>query len=137
LFMLFLAILSVSLIGAAARVGPDWVAVLQGTIGFELPEQRGAFNPMLVATSLVGAVAGSLANLMYAYFVREKGWTTPAHRKVQLYDLAVGVVVIIVLDLAVWCVGAEVLHPQGLKIEKIGDLAQMLSLAIGPVGGVL
>jgi Mn2+/Fe2+ NRAMP family transporter len=136
-FLVFLGLLSVSLLGSALRVGPDPVGILKGTLGFELPPQRGSFDPTLVAVSLIGAVAGSLANLMYPYFIREKGWTTPAHRKVQLYDLALGVLVIVVLDLAVWSLGAEVLHPRGLKVESIHDIAGILGHTLGQAGRVL
>jgi Mn2+/Fe2+ NRAMP family transporter len=136
-FLVFLGILSVSLIGAALWSGPNIGGIVRGTIGFQMPVQRGDFHPHLVAISLVGAVAGSLANLMYPYFIREKGWTTPAHRKVQRYDLALGVIVIILLDLAVWVVGAEVLHPRGYTVDSIHDLAKLLSLTLGHWGGML
>lgn len=136
-FLLFLAVLSVSLIGAAGWSGPDVGGLLRGTLGFQMPPQRGDFHPELVAISLVGAVAGSLANLMYPYFIREKGWTTPAHLKVQRYDLALGVLVIIVLDLAVWIVGAEELHPRGLTVGSTADLANLLSHTLGAAGRTL
>jgi Mn2+/Fe2+ NRAMP family transporter len=136
-FLLFLGVLSVSLLTAAALARPNLAAILHGTFGFEMPAVGKAFDPKLVAVSLVGAVAGSIANLMYPYLMREKGWTTPAHRKVQLYDLALGIMVIIVLDLAVWAVGAEVLHPKGLRVEGTHDLAALLTETMGPIGGVL
>lgn len=136
-FLLFLALLSISLIGTALWVGPDVGGIVRGTVGLKMPVTRGAFDAQLVAVSLVGAIAGSLANLMYPYFIREKGWTTPAHLRVQRYDLALGIAIIVVLDLAVWVLGAEVLHPRGLKVENIHDLAGLLSHHLGPLGGIL
>jgi Mn2+/Fe2+ NRAMP family transporter len=136
-FLLFLGLLSVSLLGAAALSGPDFGGILAGTVGFRLPPQKGDFHPMLVATSLVGAVAGSIANLMYPYFLRDKGWTTPDYRRVQRYDLAFGVAVIIVLDLAVWVLGAEVLHPRGVTVGSTRDLASLLTLTLGRAGWLL
>jgi len=136
-FLVFLAFLTVALLGAAALAGPDWGGILGGTVGLRMPEEQGAFHPMLVATSLIGAVAGSLANLMYPYFIREKGWTTPGHLRVQRYDLALGVMVIIVLDLAVWVLGAEVLHPGRLKVDTIHDIAGILGRVLGSAGSVL
>lgn len=133
-FMVFLALLTISLVGGALWSGPDLGAILSGTLGFQLPGQRGGFDARYVAVSLVGAVAGSLANLMYPYFIREKGWNTPAHRKVQTYDLAFGVLALIVLDLSVWVLGAEVLHPTHLKIESLKDLARVLGDTLGPWG---
>ncbi len=137
IFLVFLALLSVSLLGAAAWVGPDWTKMLVGAVTFQVPPQRADFDPLLLATSLLGAVAGSLANLMYPYFIRDKGWTTPAHRRVQIYDLAFGVSVMIVLDLAIWVVGAEVLHPRGLEVKTTGDLANLLTHVVGPWGSSL
>jgi Mn2+/Fe2+ NRAMP family transporter len=136
-FLLFLGLLSVSLLGNALWVGPDPGGILRGVFGFELPAQRGSFDPKLVAVSLIGAVAGSLANLMYPYFIREKGWNGPEYRKVQLYDLALGVVVVVVLDLAVWSLGAEILHPRGLKVENIHDIAGILGHTLGQAGRVM
>jgi Mn2+/Fe2+ NRAMP family transporter len=136
-FLAFLGLLGVSLIGAAARVGPDVRGILAGTVGFRLPPEMGGFAPLLIVTSLVGAVAGSLANLLYPYFIRDKGWNSPAYRRVQLYDLGFGVLMIIVLDLAVWVLGAQVLHPRGLTVKTTHDLAQLLTGVMGSVGGVL
>jgi Mn2+/Fe2+ NRAMP family transporter len=137
IFLVFLGLLSVSLIGSALWSGPDLGGILAGTVGFRLPPQSGSFHPHLVAVSLVGAVAGSLANLMYPYFIREKGWNTPAHRRVQGYDLALGVAVIILLDLSVWILGAEILHPRGLTVTSVADLANLLTHTLGPAGGPL
>ena len=138
-FLVFLALLSVSLIGAAAWSRPDPLAILRGTIGFALPEQQGAFEAHVVAVSLVGAVAGSLANLMYPYFLREKGWNSPEYLRVQKYDLALGILVIIILDLAVWVLGAEVLHGNpAVDPHNLGmtDIARVLD-GLGHAGFVL
>lgn len=137
LFLVFLGLLSVSLLGAAAMAKPDVVAILKGTLLFQMPDARGAFKPEVIAVSIVGAVAGSLANLMYPYLMREKGWVLPEHRRVQQYDLALGIVVIVLLDLAVWALGAQVLHPQGLRVESVKDLASMLTQSLGSAGGIL
>src|SRR5262249_38259396 len=125
------------LITAAVWVRPNLTEIVKGTLGFEVPPQQGLFGSLLVITSLIGAVAGSLANLMYPYFLRDKGWVTPAYRRVQLYDLGFGVLAMIVLDLSVWVLGAQVLHPRGLTVKTTHDLAHLLSQLIGPWGGVL
>jgi Mn2+/Fe2+ NRAMP family transporter len=56
---------------------------------------------------------------------------------VQRYDLFFGIIIIIVLDLAIWVVGAEVLHPKGLTISTIDDLANLLKLMLGRFGGII
>jgi hypothetical protein len=127
--------LSVSLIGVAFWSGPDPVGAAKGVFLFDVPEQQGPFGVMLVVTSLIGAVGGSIANLLYPYFIDQKGWKGPRYRRLQLYDLAFGTVVIIVLNFSVWTVGAEVLHPRGLTIHNLGDLTQILTAALGTLGG--
>jgi len=134
-FMGFLGLLGVSLITAALWAGPDWGGVLRGTFGFAVPPQRGSFTALVVVVSLIGAVGGSLANLMYPYLMREKGWTTPAHRRLQLYDLAFGVLAMIVLDLAVWVLAAQ--EFRGASLATAMDLGDLLTHRLGPWGGTL
>ena len=134
-FYVFLIMLSVSLIGVALWSGPDPLAALQGVFLFSLPEQKGPFAALLVVISLIGAVGGSIANLLYPYFMDQKGWAGPRFRRLQQYDLAFGTFVIIALNLAVWTVGAEVLHPRGITIANLDDLANLLTLVLGKLGG--
>ena len=134
-FYVFLIMLSVSLIGVALWSGPNPLAALQGVFLFSLPEQKGPFGALLVVTSLIGAVGGSIANLLYPYFMQQKGWAGPRFRRLQQYDLAFGTFVIIVLNLAVWTIGAEVLHPRGITITNLDDLANLLTLVLGKLGG--
>ena len=60
---------------------------------------------------MIGAVGGSLMNLVYPYFLDAKGWRGPQYRRVQMYDFLLGMVAMLVLNLAVWVLGAELLFP--------------------------
>ena len=133
-FYVLLATLSVSFIGIAIWSRPDPVGIMKGLLFFDIPEKSGAFGPLLVVVSLMGAIVHSTNNLMYPYFIQQKGWIGPQYRKAQLYDLLFGILIIIVLDLAVWIVGAEVLHPRNITVETIDDLANLLTQVIGKVG---
>ena len=133
-FYVFLALLGVSVIGVAAWSGPDPVAAAKGVLLFDVPEQQGSYGALLVITSLIGAVGGSIANLLYPYFIQQKGWRGPRFRRVQLYDLAFGVGVLVFLNLSVWTIGAEVLHARGETIESLEDLAKLLTIALGDLG---
>jgi Mn2+/Fe2+ NRAMP family transporter len=137
LFKVFLVVLSVSLLGTALWVGPNPMGILEGTIAFKLPPQSGPFDPMLIAIGMIGAVGGSMMNLVYPYFLAAKGWKGPRYRRVQMYDFLLAIIVMIVLDLAIWTLGAELLHPNGLTIEKMDDLPQLLSQVLGSGGRVL
>ncbi|TCN19717.1 Nramp family divalent metal transporter [Mesobacillus foraminis] len=132
-----LAIMAISLIGGAMLVGPSWGEMAKGTFTFDVPDKVGSFDALLIVASLIGAVGGSLANLLYPTFMKEKGYIRPEHRKVQRYDLLFGIFIIIVLDLAVWVIGAEVLHPRGIEITSFQGLAESLGMVLGPLGTVI
>ena len=72
---------------------------------------------------------------MYPFFVQEKGWRGPEFRTAQMYDLAFGTCAVVILDLAVWTIGAEVLHPAHLSVDGLEGLASLLTLTLGPGGG--
>ena len=133
LFKLFLAALSVSFVGTALWVGADATAFVHGLVRLEMPGQRGHFNPALVAVAMIGAVGGSLMNLAYPYFLEAKGWRSPQYRKVQRYDLMLAVTAMIVLNLAVWTLGAELLFPDR-HIRELDDLPRLLSEVLGEGG---
>jgi Mn2+/Fe2+ NRAMP family transporter len=77
-----------------------------------------------------------MANLFYPQFLREKGWITPEHRRVQRYDLLFGTFVVLFLGVSIWAIGAEVLHGQG-GVDSADDIARALGEAIGPIGPYL
>jgi Mn2+/Fe2+ NRAMP family transporter len=132
-----LILMVISLVGSALWVGPDVGAIARGTIAFSIPKNVGGLDTLVFVFSLIGAVAGSMSNLIYPYLFKEKGWQGPSYLKLQRYDLLFGIAMIILIDLAVWTLGAEILHPKGLIIESVGDMAQMLTLSIGMFGGIL
>ena len=135
-FLFFLAVLSVSFLGSALWVGFDPAELLKGLVRVELPAQRGHFNPLLVAVAMIGAVGGSLMNLVYPYFLEAKGWRGPQYLRVQRYDFLLGVFVMILLNLAVWVLGAELLFPDK-QIKTLDDLPNLLSTTLGESGRVL
>ena len=135
-FKVFLAALSVSFVGSALWIGPDPAGVVEGLVRFEMPGQHGRFNPALVAVAMIGAVGGSLMNLAYPYFLEAKGWRSPQYRRVQRYDLLLAVLAMIVLNLAVWTLGAELLYPDR-QVRELDDLPRLLSGVLGEGGRVL
>jgi hypothetical protein len=132
-FMFFLAALSISFLGSALWVGPSLSGIVHGLFRFEMPDQHGRYNPLLVAVAMVGAVGGSLMNLAYPYFLEAKGWRGPQYRKVQFYDFLLAVTAMIVLNLAVWVLGAELLYPDQ-HIQSLDDLPRLLSGVLGNGG---
>lgn len=136
-FKILLGLLSISFLGSAIWIGPDYSELLKGTLAFKLPPTEGSFSPLLIAVGMIGAVGGSMMNLAYPYFLEAKGWRGPQFRRIQMYDFLLAICVIIVLDLAVWTLGAELLHPNGLTIENMNDLPRLLSEVLGNGGRIL
>src|SRR5687768_16863696 len=135
-FLFFLAVLSVSFIGCAVWVGFDPAEAARGLVRLEMPGAQGAYDPRHVALAMIGAVGGSLMNLVYPYFLDAKGWRGPQYRRVQLYDLLLGIFAMLVLNLAVWVLGAELLFPDK-RIEHLEDLPNLLSAILGESGRLL
>jgi Mn2+/Fe2+ NRAMP family transporter len=135
-FLFFLAVLSFSFLGCAIWVGFDPRDVVTGLVRMEMPGTHGVYNPWRVALAMVGAVGGSLMNLVYPYFLDAKGWRGPQYRRVQLYDFLLGIAAMLVLNLAVWVLGAELLYPDR-QIEHLEDLPTLLSNVVGVSGRLL
>jgi Mn2+/Fe2+ NRAMP family transporter len=132
-----LGLLTVSVLGTAIWAGPNPAGILRGTLGFELPERVGPFHSLLLVVGMLGAIGGSVMNLVYPYFLEQKGWRGPECRRVQMYDFTLGIAVMIILDLAVWTLGAELMHGTGQPIRELKDLSRLLSTALGHGGQVL
>ncbi len=135
-FKILLGLLSVSFVGSAIWVGFNPVDLARGLVSIEMPQQKGDFSPLTVAVAMIGAVGGSLMNLAYPYFIDAKGWRGPQYRRVQFYDFLVAVSMLIVLNLSVWILGAQLLYPDR-TISKLDDLPQLLSDVLGEKGRVL
>ena len=135
-FFFFLAVMSVSFVGSAVWVVFDPAEVARGLIRLEMPGTHGAYDPTLVALAMIGAVGGSLMNLVYPYFLDAKGWRGPQYRRVQLYDFSLGMLAMLVLNLSIWVLGAELLFPDK-HIQNLEDLPNLLSTVLGEPGRIL
>jgi Mn2+/Fe2+ NRAMP family transporter len=133
IFKFFLALLSVSFVGCALWVGFNPRDLAAGLVRLEMPGHVSVHSPQLIAVAMIGAVGGSLMNLAYPYFLDAKGWRGPRYRRVQFYDFLLGIVVMIVLNLAVWILGAELLYPDK-EIKNLDDMARLLTDILGTFG---
>lgn len=123
---------------AVAINGFDLAAFLRGLV-FQVPaDTEGTFGAVVILAAIIGAVGGSAANLLYPYFMEDKGWTTPIYRKIQIFDLLVGILAMVFINLAVWIVAAESLGGgAGIAIQEAEDLAVMMGRGIGAIGPLL
>jgi Mn2+/Fe2+ NRAMP family transporter len=131
-------VLMVTFFLAVALNGFDLAAFLRGLV-FQVPaDTEGTFGAVVILAAIIGAVGGSAANLLYPYFMENKGWTTPAYRKIQIFDLLVGIIAMVFINLAVWIVAAESLGGgAGIAIQEAEDLAIMMGRGIGAIGPLL
>jgi Mn2+/Fe2+ NRAMP family transporter len=130
-------ILMLTFFVAVAIHGFDFIALLRG-LAFRVPADTGAFGAVVIVAAIIGAVGGSAANLLYPYFMQDKGWDRPVYRKLQVVDLLAGIMAMIFINLAVWIVAAEVLAGGGgLAIEEAEDLATMMGRGVGAIGPLL
>jgi Mn2+/Fe2+ NRAMP family transporter len=133
-FKIFIVVMTASLVGTAVWVGPDILGIAKGTLALKLPEQQGPFSSMAVAMAMVGAVGGSLLNLVYPYFLEQKGWNSPKYRRLQTYDFILAIVALIVFNLSVWTLGAELVHGNNRSISSLEDLTSLLGIVLGEGG---
>lgn len=134
---ILLAIMTLAFLTLAIMSKPDVGSIVAGTVGFSIPANEGVHGALLVAVSVIGAVAGSVANFVHPYVMKEKGWTGPEHKRLQRNDLLFAVIVGIVINLAIWIVGAEILRPNGLEVNTLDDLAGALEIYFGQFGWFL
>lgn len=106
-------------------------------LAFGIPADSGPIAAILLVVALIGGVGGSANNLLYTYFMDEKGWRGPQFRRQQIYDLLAGIVAIIVIDIAIWMVAAQALQDTALVIKDVTDLETMMVSVIGPAGAIL
>ena len=132
-----LAMMTICFIGLAIARKPDAVEMAEGIFAFSMPEGTGVFGAMMLTISLVGAVAGSLTNFLYPHSMREKGWKDASYKKIQRNELLFSTVMLIILNLSIWVVGAEVLRPAGIEVESLEDISQALSMNFGRIGSVV
>jgi len=132
-----LVIMTLTFIGLAIWSTPSVTGIIKGTIGFDIPEDVGLYGASLIAISLIGAVGGSVTNFLYPYYMKEKGWIKPDHKKMQRNDLIFATFMSIVIVLAIWVVGAEILGPNNIVVSELEDISMALSLHFGYLGSFM
>lgn len=132
-----LGVMTLCFIGLAIATKPNPVEIFKGIFAFEIPTGQGMFGALTLTISLIGAVAGSITNFLYPHSMRSKGWNDPSYKKIQRNDLLFSSMILIVLNLAIWIVGAQILKPAGIQVTSLDDIAQALELTFGRVGGVV
>ncbi|MGE4354177.1 MAG: Nramp family divalent metal transporter [Oscillospiraceae bacterium] len=132
-----LAVMTVAFFGLAIASKPNPVSILKGCFGFAMPAGMGLFSATMIMLALIGSVAGSITNFLYPHSIRAKGWNDPTWKKVQRGDLLFSIIMMILMNLAIWVVGAEVLGKSGVQVTSLEDIANGMSGAFGPIGAIV
>ncbi|WP_309131304.1 Nramp family divalent metal transporter [Brevibacterium sp.] len=125
---------------ALVQIGTFDVSGFFQGLAFAIPEEQNtsAFAPIVIASATIGTIAGNMPNLLYSGFMRDKGWVGPKYRKLQQFDLIVGMAPLLIINLLFWIVAAEFRSGNpGFSISDEYDLSHMLTVAVGPVGPFL
>ncbi|MEE8160192.1 MAG: Nramp family divalent metal transporter [Acidobacteriota bacterium] len=123
-----------SLLIAALLSNPDPIGILGGIFLPSLPQAQGLYSAGLIVMALIGAEAGSTGSLIYAYFIREKGWKDVSFLKQQRFDLATGVIALFVMGGLLQIAAAGTIHPLGIQVEDPEDLGRIFWETQGVVG---
>ena len=134
---LLVAVMGVSMLVAAILSDPDPAAIIRGTFIPHLPQAQGLYDAAWIIMALIGTEAGSTANLTYAYFIREKGWTNTSYLKQQRLDLGVGVLCLFLVGGLLQIAAAGTIHPLGIQVQDSEDLARIFSETQGTVGLII
>jgi Mn2+/Fe2+ NRAMP family transporter len=136
-FKVILGTMSVAFVYCVLQTNVDLPALGRGLVVPQIPAGLGHRSAFLVLLGIIGGVGGSVATLSYAYFVREKGWHAPRHRRMQIYDISLSAVVMVLLNLCVWILAVEVIAPRQIRVTTAQQMAQTLALTLGRSGEIL
>lgn len=123
LIKVLIAVMFVTVVASSVIVRPDILAVGRGLLIPSVPPGSGKF-----LLGVIGGVGGSVTLLSYNYWMRERGWTSPAHRSESRLDLGAAYVIIGIFGIALIIVAAGVRpelvtgNTMALEIaDRIGD----------------
>ena len=99
------------LVTAVVLARPDPAQILQGALIPSIPGDHGLYGTLFIVMAIVGTMAGSITNLTYAYFIREKGWRDVSHLRRQRVDLLMSALCLFMIaGLLQVAVGAVAVH---------------------------
>lgn len=137
LFTGFLAVLGGSLAAAALVHFPDPRALFTGLFVPAFPESSGPFGTPLLILALIGTEAGSMTNLTYSYFVREKGWRDESFLRIQRRELLASISCMFLMGVLLQITAAGVFATSGGAVSSTGDLVRLLEASQGTFGVVV
>lgn len=112
-----------------------------------LPDMAAGLAPripdgaLINVLSVAGGVGGTITLAAYGYWLREKGWSTPAFMRVMRLDNGVAYLVTGIFVIATLVVGAELLYSAGIAVDTgdkgLLDLSEVLRDRYGAATGTI
>jgi Mn2+/Fe2+ NRAMP family transporter len=130
-------LMGAALVVVALLSGPEPSAIARGMLVPSIPPSAGLYSTILLVTAIIGTEAGSLTNITYSYFIREKGWRGAAYFGRQRLDLAFSVGCIFVMGALLQIAAAGTIHSSDARLETAEDLVRIFSESLGVTGRVI
>ncbi|MEJ2238765.1 MAG: Nramp family divalent metal transporter [Gemmatimonadales bacterium] len=124
---LFIAIMFVAVISAAALSNPGWADV---GIGLVIPRVPSGGSTYMLG--VLGGVGGTVTLLSYGYWIRQKGRTGEQGARDCRIDLGVGYAMTAIFGIAMIIIGSRTQLERGPTMAL--ELAQQLGLSLGLTG---
>ncbi len=134
IFTWLMAALGCSLALSAAIHFPGLGHLVSGLLYPALPESHGPFGTALVVLALIGTEAGSMTNLTYSYFLREKGWRSMSALSLQRRELMSSISCMFLLGIMLQITAAGVFSGSHESIRTTRDLVRLLEESQGDFG---
>ncbi|MBI3666264.1 MAG: Nramp family divalent metal transporter [Acidobacteria bacterium] len=131
-----IGLLGAALVAAALLSHPQPAAILRGVLVPSFPKTQGFYDVVLLLTAFIGTEAGSMTNLTYSYFIRERGWRGVSCLRQQRFDLAVSVGCMFLMGAMLQVAAAGTVHPLGAKLQSTGDLMRIFTQTLGLPGRI-
>ncbi len=129
----FVGIMFITVVGAAVLTLPNLGEILLGLRPI-FPEES-----IVNVLAIAGGVGGTITLAAYGYWLREKGWHTPAFMRVMRLDNGAAYVMTGMFVVAMLVVGAELYYSAGIAItsgdQALVQLADVLEDRYGEVFG--
>lgn len=132
-FKVLMAIMILALVVAAARGGLGQGSVLESVTPFVIPGSGGT-ESFIILAALIGTSVGSVTNLVYCYFLEEKGWRGVSWLRRQRVDLAFSMGLAFLVALLLQTVAAGSLAGADMKLASPAELVDMFTGALGTTG---
>lgn len=123
------AVMAVTAVASAVRLGPAWGEVARGLVVPAIPELGGGGLGWTLA--LMGGIGGTVTVLSYGYWIREEGRTGRDDLRLCRLDLAIGYAVTALFGVAMVILGSRV-EVSGSGVRLLVTLGDLLRDRLGP-----